>query len=124
MDLEILKKKVSTYRSEGGYLKNIPDDLVIDILQAWEHWTGPAAGFYAALGTTAKRMASIIGRGKKLKREGRVPVSEFAEVTAQLLGPSTSSGFSGQGIELCWDHGKVIRFPQVEMLIDFLKKVA
>jgi len=29
-----------------------------------------------------------------------------------------------QGVELLWDNGKLIRFPQVEYLIEFLKKVA
>jgi hypothetical protein len=125
MELEILKKKISTYRSEGGYLKNIPDELTVEILLAWERWTGPAGGFYTALGADAKRMASIIGRGKKLKREGRVPVSEFKEITDAVLGGSQiTTGYTGHGIELTWDQGKVIRFPQVEQLIDFLKKVA
>ena len=63
----------------------------MEILLAWERWTGPAGGFYTALGADAKRMASIIGRGKKLKREGRVPVSEFKEITDAVLGGATPS---------------------------------
>jgi hypothetical protein len=54
-----------------------------------------------------------------------VPSSEFKEITdAVLNGSSAVAGFTGAGIELSWEQGKVIRFPQVEQLIDFLKKVA
>lgn len=28
----ILKKRISTYRSPKGYLKGLPDDLLIDII--------------------------------------------------------------------------------------------
>lgn len=123
MDLEILKKKISTYRSAGGKLTKVSDELTMEILQAWEVWTGPASGFYSAIGVDFRKMASILGRGKKLKREGHFPVEEFKEIKLEAR---TSGGFSGPpcGIELAWDQGKVIRFSQVEQLVDFLKKVA
>lgn len=125
MDLEILRKKVSTYKGEAGRLRRIPDELALEILSAWEAWTGPMSGFYSALGVSQKKMAKIMGKAKKLKREGRAPVSDFAEVTSQVLGVQAGSpGFTGQGIELQWDQGKVIRFPDVSLLIDFLKKAA
>ena len=122
MELEILRKKLDTYRTSGGRLTKIPDELAIEILLAWEQWPGTAKGFYAALGADFRKMASIMGKAKKLKREGRVPVSDFKEITDSILGSQEAQGFTGQGIELSWDHGKVIRFPQVEQLIDFLKK--
>lgn len=124
MDMEILRKKVSTYKGEAGRLRKVPDDLALEILSAWEAWTGPMSGFYSGLGVSQKKMAKIMGKAKKLKREGRAPVSEFTEVTEQVLGTAPSSTFTGQGIELVWDEKKVIRFPAVESLIDFLKKVA
>ena len=67
----------------------------------------------------------MMGKAKRLRREGKVPVTEFKEITDAVLGGSqVTTGFTGAGIELSWDQGKVIRFPQVEQLIDFLKKVA
>lgn len=123
MDMEILRKKVSTFKGEGGRLRRVPDDLALEILSHWEGWSGPMKGFYAALDVSKEKMARILGRAKKLKREGRAPVSEFAEVTSQVLGVPLASGVM-PGIELVWDQGKVIRFPEVESLIDFLKKVA
>lgn len=124
MELEILKKRINTYRTNTGRITKVPDDLAIEILLAWEQWTGPGSGFYSAIGADHRKMAKIMGKAKKLKREGRVPVSEFADVTSQVLGVQPSAGFSGQGIELSWDQGKIIRFPEVASLIDFLKKVA
>jgi len=121
MDLSILKKKMSTYRTEGGYIKNVSDELLMEVLQAWEAWSGPANGFYGAIGVNQKKMASIIGKAKKLKREGHFPVEEFKEIKV-AEGPGVSGPC--QGIEISWDNGKLIRFPGVDQLVEFLKKVA
>lgn len=124
MELEILKKKISSYRTEKGRITKIPDELAVEILYAWEQWTGPTAGFYSAIGVDFRKAASIIGRGKRLKREGHFPVEEFKEVK---LESAPTGGYISDltgAIELSWDQGKVIRFPQVDQLIDFLKKVA
>jgi len=40
MDLVTLKKKLSTYESDKGYLKNVSDDVLYEVLVAWENWTG------------------------------------------------------------------------------------
>jgi len=123
MDMEILNKKVSSYRDNGGRVRKVSDELLLEILDSWEQWTGPAKGFYSALGVSAKGISSIIGKAKKLKREG-FPAGDFKEIKIDGAGsPSTPSG-PCIGIELCWDQGKVIRFPQVDQLVEFLKKVA
>lgn len=123
MDLEVLNKKISSFRGEGGRVRNVSDDLLMEILQAWEQWTGPAKGFYSALGVSQKGISSIIGKAKKLKREG-FPTDGFKEIqiveSQSISGQTPPSG----GIEMIWENGKVIRFQQVEQLIEFLKKVA
>lgn len=125
MDLEILKKKLSTYRNARNQVRNVPDELLLEVLSAWEHWTGSTPEFYRGIGISHAGMASMMGKAKKLRREGRVLASDFKEITDAVLGASSSvSGFTGSGIELAWEAGKIIRFPQVEQLIDFLKKVA
>lgn len=126
MDLEVLKKKISTYRTDGGYVKNVPDELLMEILLCWEQWTGPAAGFYSAIGVNQKRMGSLIGKAKKLKREGRFPEEAFKEIKVQESPSDLVSLTSGpcNGVEILWENGKLIRFQQVEQLVDFLKKVA
>ena len=123
MDLEILKKRISSYRTPGGKLTRVPDDLLVDILNTWEQWTGPASGFYSALGVDYRKMAGLIGRAKKLKREGGFPEEVFKEIKVESS-DSTLISNPCQGIEIVWDNGKLIRFPQVEVLIEFLKKVA
>ena len=123
MDLEILNKKVSSYRDGGGRVRKVSDELLIEILEAWEQWTGPAKGFYTALGVSAKGISSIIGKAKKLKREG-FPTGDFKEIQVESVSPVAGQPGPCNGIELIWDHGKVIRFQQVDQLIDFLKKVA
>ena len=123
MDLEVLKKKISSYRTEGGHLKKVPDELALDVLMAWEQWTGPAKGFYGAIGVSQYKMASVLGRAKRLKRDGHFPVEEFKEVKV-ADSPSLSLGPPCSGIEVSWENGKLIRFPGVDELIDFLKKVA
>lgn len=123
MDLEILKKRLSSYRTPKGRITRVPDELLVDLLVAWEQWTGPAAGFYSALGADHRKMAGLIGRAKKLKREGFFPEEAFKEI--KVSDPlTTPTGGPCQGIEIVWDNGKLIRFQQVEYLIDFLKKVA
>lgn len=121
MELEILKKRLSSYRTPKGRLTRVPDELLVEILVAWEQWTGPASGFYSALGADHRKMAGLIGRAKKLKREGFFPEEAFKEIRVDGI---TASGATTPcpGIEIVWDKGKLIRFSQVEQLIDFLKK--
>lgn len=124
MDLEILKKKISTFRGDGGRVRISDDHLLMEILSAWELWTGPASGFYGAIGISQKGISSIIGKAKKLRREGHFPAEDFKEIKVE--GPSAAADGAGPctGIELGLTDGKVIRFPQVDQLVEFLKKAA
>lgn len=125
MDIEILKKKISTYRGEAGRVRITDDALMMEILTSWEQWKGPIKEFYRAIGVSAKGMASIIGRAKKLRREGYFPAEEFKEVKILDSGSDPAMRLSGCNvIELSWENGRLIRFGQVEQLIDFLKKAA
>ena len=127
MDLEVLKKKISTFRGEGGRIRITSDDLLLEILHAWEQYTGPANGFYSSIGVRQRGMASIIGRAKKLRREGHFPAEGFKELKLAENGGAAGLGVSSgpcAGIELSWENGTLIRFQQVEQLVDFLKKVA
>ena len=125
MDLEVLKKKISTFKGDGGRVSITSDELLMEILLAWEQWTGPASGFYKSLGVSQNGISSIIGRAKKLRREG-FPVDSFKEIKVSESPSNLNSLVGGpcQGVEILWDNGKLIRFQLVEQLVDFLKKVA
>jgi hypothetical protein len=120
-ELEILKKKISSYRTEGGRLTKVSDELLGEILAAWEKWTGPGAGFYSAIGVDHRKMAGFLGRAKRLKREGKFSEDLFQEIRIDVAGSTMKSGC--EAIEVVVE-GKVIRFPRVDLLIEYLKKAA
>jgi hypothetical protein len=122
VDLEVLKKKISTFRGDGGRVRITDDSLLMEILLAWEQWTGPANGFYSAIGVSQRGMASIIGKAKKLRREGHFPIEDFKEIKIEQV-PSGGDYAGGLcKIELTWEGKQVIRFAMVDQLVDFLKK--
>lgn len=125
MDNAILKKRLSSFRTDKGTLTKVNDDLLIDILLAWESWTGTAKDFYTGLGISKMQLGGLMGKAKKLRREG-FPTDGFKEIKVEEIPSNLVSLTSGpcQGVEILWEGGKLIRFPQVEQLIDFLKKVA
>lgn len=120
MELEILKKKLSTFRGEGGRIRNVSDDLLLEVLHAWENWTGSAKEFYRSIGVSPKGMASMIGKAKRLKREGHsLP---FEEVQIEGVNNTHPIPLSCD-IEVR-DSNRVICFRKVDLLIEYLKKVA
>jgi hypothetical protein len=122
MDLTILRKKLSAFKTKGGSLTKVNDDLLVDLLRAWESWTGDSKELCSGLGVTRYQLATFINKGKKLSKSGNYGSGEFKEINLDSL-----VGANGQmvgPIEVSWDKGKVIRFSQVEQLVDFLKKVA
>ncbi|MCX6128200.1 MAG: hypothetical protein NTX25_03945 [Proteobacteria bacterium] len=124
MDMTTLKKKLSSYKSDKGYLKNVSDDVLYEVLIAWENWTGPSAEFYRSLGFTYKQMAGLVGRAKKMKREGHFGSGDFKQIHVEVAASIDSEPGPCTGIEIIWSDGKVIRFKEVDRLIEFLKKVA
>lgn len=121
MDLEILRKKLSSFKGEGGRVTKVSDDLLLEILNAWEHWSGSAKDFYRALGSNNKKMARIIGKAKQLKRDGHSMSFEEVKVEGithiDLPSPITCD------IELL-EKNMIIRFRKIDLLIEYLKKAA
>lgn len=122
MDIEVLKKKISTFRGEGGKVRITDDQLYMEILRAWEQWKGSSKDFFRTIGVSKSGLAAIIGKAKRMRREGHFPAEEFKEIRVAEVGSAAVAPCSG--VEIIWDNGKLIRFSQVEQLIDFLKKVA
>ena len=97
--------------------------MLLELLQGWESWTGSARSFNQEVGLSKTQLGGLMGKAKKLSRRG-----EFTEVYKEVeISESPSSVAPAQpcvGIELSWDQGKVIRFSQVDPLVEFLKKAA
>jgi len=123
MDNTILKKKLSTFRSKEGYLVGVSADVMHELLRAWEGWTGKSKDFYRSIGVNQNQIAFLLGKAKKMAREGEFPAETFKEVQFPI-GAAGGGGTPCTGIELQLDGGRIIRFPGVEPLIDFLKKTA
>ncbi len=123
MDNSVLRKRLSTFKAgKSGVLRQVADDVVLDVLRAWENWPGTSADLYRDLGLSKMQMVIMIKKGKSLVKKGMIPAEDFKEIKISDQGSGSTSPCSG--IEVSWDNGKVIRFQQVEQLIDFLKKVA
>ena len=120
MDNSVLKKRLNTYKTSKGTLKNVGDDVVMEVLRTWENWPGPASDLYGDLGLSKMQMVTMIQKAKRLVKSGVVPVSEFKEVKIEA-----DASYDGPcRIEIAWDKGRLIRFGEVGQLIEFLKKVA
>jgi hypothetical protein len=123
MDNAILKKRLNTFKAgKSGRLQDISDEVIVAVHRAWENWPGTTADFCREVGIKPPQMNVIIKSGKKLIKNGVVTESEFQEIAA-----TTGAGGVGtpcSGIELSWQEGRVIRFPGVDDLVDFLKKAA
>jgi len=126
LDNVTLKKKLSVYVSDKGYVKGVTDDVLWEILVGWEQWTGSSREFYRSLGLTAAQMSPLLGKAKKLKREGRFGEGEFkaVKIEGQMDVPVAAATEPCLGVEVLWGNGRVIRFAEVDMLVDFLKKSA
>ena len=126
MDISVLKKKLSVYRDQEGSLKNVSDEVLFELLVGWESWDGSPRDFYSALGSNGKQMASIIGRAKRYKREGRFGNGEFREavVEAQPTEVQPASTSSGKLIEFVCSDGRLVRFSDLDCLVEFMRRTA
>ena len=127
MELEILKKKISSFRGEGGRIRKVSDELLLEILSTWENWTGSSKEFYTGIGSSQTGISSLLGKAKRLKREGGVATlassSEFEEIKIDGITNTQSSAPIICDIEV-QDRDRIIRFRKVDLLVEYLKKVS
>ena len=123
MDNAIIKKRLSTFKSSKGSLTRVSDEVLADVIRAWEQWSGKSTDLARELGVDKYQLVFLIKKAKQLKREGTFPEDSFKEIKIES---SQAVGFGGGpcGIEMSWDNGKLIRFSEVSQLVEFLKKVA
>jgi len=126
METLSLKKKLSVYLTDGGYLKNVSEEALFQLLICWENWKGTILEFYRSLGFSHRQMAGLIGKAKKLKREGHFGSSDFKVITLEEnpVLPTDDEANPCMAAEMVLPQGKLIRFQSINGLIDFLKKSA
>jgi hypothetical protein len=122
MDNSILKKRLSTFRTPKGKLTRVADEVLVEVIKAWEKWPGSSSEMARELGLTMRQLVILVEKAKKLLRDGGHPMNDFREI--RLEGGAGAPSGPCSGIELQLDGGRIIRFPGVDPLIDFLKKSA
>ena len=120
METSVIRKRLSTFKTDKGYLKRVSDDVVMEVLRGWETWSGDAADYYRGIGISRPQLANMVKQGKRLVKRGVVVESEFREISL----PAGGAGVSGGTMEVQFDGGKAVKFCQVDQLVDFLKKMA
>jgi len=115
----ILKKRVNTFKNAKGALYGLPDDLVIDLVRAWERWPGSPKSFYQGIGIKKQQMGFIIKKGKRLFKEGGENLGPFIPVEVKPI-----ENCENAPMVLNWDKKNSISFYQVDHLLEFLKKAA
>ena len=118
MDNTVIKKRLNTYKSEGGRLSNVDDEVVFDVLRAWENWKGSSAELYRELGLSKMQLVTMIQKAKKLVKNGAVSGSSFKEIS---VGAAVGVASVDYGIEISLEKGRLVRFKEVSQLLEFFK---
>jgi hypothetical protein len=123
MDFMVLKKKIDGYRAANGQIKNVPGEILLELRAAWEQFTGPAEQFRRELRIKTGTLRKLLIDSKKLNH-----VLASAEAVGLNGSPSEQppqAELQQNGPELLYDHGdKIIRFPNVDSLLEFMRKTA
>jgi hypothetical protein len=130
MDLVILKKKIDGYRDSRGCIKNMPPELLLELRQTWENYTSTPEQFRSELGVKTGTLRNLLIESKKLNHviasAGAVGLAvEGSNESGTDQSNSSENNTSSNTLELAFDNGsKVIRFPSVDSLIEFMRKSA
>jgi hypothetical protein len=127
MDLLILKKKIDGFRSTNGQFKNFPSELLLEIRHSWETYPGELGQFRRELGLKVGTLRKLLVESKKLNHMlASAPALEMEHGLVSGSGETEVGPASpGNGLELRIEGElKVIRFPNVETLVEFLRKAS
>jgi len=121
MEFETLRKKLDAYKTPGGSYKNIKGELLVELLRAWEEHNGPSTALAKQLGMKRGQLARQIREARKAAVRGEAidPAFQALQVQVPMEGVSTVPE-----IVLSWGGDKVVKFPNVDLLVDFLRKAA
>lgn len=131
MDLVILKKKLDGFRLSNGSIRDVSPEVLWELRQAWENFTGPAEQFRSEVGVQAGTLRNLLKSAKKLNHaiasaaQLSLPAETETGSDSGAESGSLAAQTSDRSLELVYDRGeKLIRFPDLESLLDFLKRTA
>ena len=80
MDSMILKKKLDGFRTSNGSMRDVSPEVLWELRQAWENFTGPIDQFRSELGIQTGTLRNLLSAAKKLNHvmasAGSVALSE------------------------------------------------
>jgi hypothetical protein len=126
MDLMVLKKKIDGFRAGNGQLQNVPAELLFELRQAWENYSGPADQFRRELGMKIGTLRKLLVESKKLNHvlASSEAMGLVSTETDANHGAESSQSSNGH-LELVINEGnKIVRFPNLDILIEFLRKAS
>ena len=124
MDLLVLKKKLDGFRLANGSIRKVSPEVLWELRQTWEHFKGPSKEFSAQLGIRSGTLGNLIKAAKRLNHVMASAASLNLQEDVGPEGPGAIKPNLSQ-VEFIYENGqKVIRFPDVDTLLDFLRKAA
>ena len=93
MENAVIKKRLNTYKSDGGRLSKVDDEVVLDVLRAWENWQGSTSDLYRELGLSKMQLVTMIKKAKKLVKKGAVSGGAFKEITVTKAASDGAAGY-------------------------------
>ena len=93
---------------------------IYEVLRIWEGHRGPSTALAKQLGMTACQLARQIREARKaaVREDAIDPAFQALEMQSPTDAPT------GVEITMSWGGDKVVKFPSVDLLVDFLRKVA
>jgi hypothetical protein len=122
VETAVIKKRLNTFKSSKGTLREVSRDVVMEVLRGWECWPGKSSDYYREIGLSKMQLVTLIKKGKKLVKSGAVTDGEFREITLPAGAGFAAPAVSGMEVRL--DGGKAVVFSQVDLLVEFLKKMS
>jgi hypothetical protein len=121
MDFDTLRKKLDAYKTPGGSYKNIKSELLVELLRIWEEHSGPSTALAKQLGMKSGQLARQIREARKAAARGESIDPAFEALQVQS---SAERDTAGVEIVLSWGGDKLVKFQNVDLLVDFLRKAA
>jgi hypothetical protein len=85
MDNAVLRKRLNTFKSGKGTLKSVSDEVVLEVLRAWENWPGTTADLNRELGLSKMQMVVMLKKAKHLVKSGVLPPDDLKPSSLPVL---------------------------------------